>query len=50
MKTAKDWHKTADEFEALSEDDKADMIAFTRVNLQMAAWEAQEQDRLMEQT
>lgn len=48
MKTAKEWGKTAEEFEALSENDKADMIAFTRVNLQMAAWEAQEQQREMD--
>jgi len=48
VKAAQEWGKTPEEWEALSQNDRADMLAFTRVNLKMAAWEAQEQERELE--
>jgi len=45
MKAAKEWGKSPEEFEALSEDDQAWMMGFTRVNMRMAAWETDEQQR-----
>lgn len=48
MKAGREWGKSPEEFEALSQNDQADMIAFTRVNLQMLAWEHQEQQKEMD--
>lgn len=45
MKTAKEYGKSREEFEALSREDQIDMLAFTRVNMKMAGWEADEQQR-----
>jgi hypothetical protein len=45
VKTAREMAKSVEEFEALSTDDQAWNLAFTRVNMKMAAWEADEQQR-----
>ena len=44
-KTAKEGGKTLEEFEALSKEDQTSMLAFTRVNMKMQAWEMDEQQR-----
>ena len=45
VKAAKEWGKSPEEFEALSEDDQGWMIGFARVNMKTLAWEADEQQR-----
>ena len=42
-----EWGKTADEWQDLPEEERANMLAFTRVKLRMAAYEYQEREREM---
>jgi len=42
-----EWGKTGDEWQALPEEERANMLAFTRVKLKMAAVEIQEREREM---
>jgi len=45
MRAARDWRMTRTQFEALSDEDRAWMIAFTRTESRMQAWERAEQER-----
>ena len=45
LKAAKEWGKSTEEFEGLTTDDQIWMLAFTRVNMKMQAWEMDEQQR-----
>jgi hypothetical protein len=44
-KAAQEWGKTPEEFAELSQEDRLEMVAFTRANMKMGAWEADEQRR-----
>lgn len=44
-KARQEWGATLDQWETLPEEERANMLAFTRANLKMAAWEIQERER-----